>query len=174
MLEKLNDITTFIFDVDGVLTDGTALASDTGELLRVFNIKDGYAMQLAVKKGYQLCIISGSSGQAMQKRFAGLGIQDVYLAVGNKVSVYEKYIKEKGISPHQVLYMGDDIPDLAVMQLVGLATCPRDAVDEIKQVAHYISTHNGGKTAARDVIEKVLRTQGKWFDENPLAHDSGI
>jgi len=173
MLEKLKDITTFIFDIDGVLTDGTVLASESGELLRSFHIKDGYALQLAAKKGYHVCIISGSSGQAMQKRFAALGVKDVHLAVGNKVQVYLNYLTEKGISSHQVLYMGDDIPDYEVMKLSGLATCPADAVDEIKQISDYISPYKGGQTAVREVIEKVLKVQQNWFDENPIASDSG-
>lgn len=172
MLTKLKDITTFIFDIDGVLTNGTVLATETGELLRTFNIKDGYALQLAKKKGYQICIISGSTGSAMEKRFANLGLIDVYLGVSDKVEVFNQYLIDNKISADQVLYMGDDIPDYAVMQLVGLATCPLDAVDEIKKISHYISPRKGGDAAVRDVIEKVLRVQQNWFDLNPSAVDS--
>lgn len=171
-LEKLKDITTFVFDVDGVLTDGTAMASESGELLRTFNIKDGYALQLALKKGYQICIISGSSGQATQKRFQNLGLQHVYLGVSDKVEVFEQYLSENKIAPSQVLYMGDDMPDYYVMQLVGIATCPADAVEEIKQICHYISPKKGGETAVRDVIERVLKVQQNWFDLNPSAVDA--
>lgn len=172
-LQKLKEITTFVFDVDGVLTNGQILASDSGEFLRTFNIKDGYALQLAVKKGYQVCIISGGSGKAMQKRFDGLGIKHVHLGVSDKVKVYEHFLHQQGLKNSEVLYMGDDIPDFKVMKLAGLPTCPADAAEEIKLISTYISPRNGGYAAARDVIEKVLRVQGKWFDENPSAADSG-
>ena len=171
-LEKLKDITTFIFDVDGVLTDGTVIASESGDLLRTFNIKDGYALQLALKKGYKICIISGSGGAATTKRFENLGLPDVYLKVSDKVEVFESYLKTNNISPNQVLYMGDDMPDYYVMKLVGIATCPIDAVDEIKQISHYISPKKGGDIAVRDVIEKVLKVQKKWFDLNPDAAEA--
>jgi 3-deoxy-D-manno-octulosonate 8-phosphate phosphatase (KDO 8-P phosphatase) len=172
MLDKLKNITTFIFDVDGVLTDGTAIASESGELLRSFNIKDGYALQLAKKKGYHICVISGSTGQATQKRFENLGMPNVYLGVSDKVEVFDRFLAEKNISAEQVLYMGDDMPDYYVMQLVGIATCPIDAIEEIKQISHYISPKKGGDSAVRDVIEKVLKVQKNWFDLNPSAVDS--
>lgn len=171
-LQNLKHITTFIFDVDGVLTDGTVIASESGELLRNFNIKDGYAVQLAAKKGYHVCIISGGKGTAMEKRFSNLGIAEIYLGVGNKVAVFQQYLAKHQIEAKQVLYMGDDIPDLAVMQLVGIATCPADAVDEIKAASHYISAKNGGHTAVRDVIEKVLKAQNNWIDHNPSAEEA--
>lgn len=173
-LQKLRDITTLIFDVDGVLTTGDILASNTGEFLRTFNIKDGYALQLAVKKGYHVCIISGGSGEAMQKRFEGLGIKNIYLGVSDKVAVFEQILAQYQLQPAEVLYMGDDIPDYKIMKLVGLPTCPADAVEEIKALSSYISPFNGGKTAVRDVIEKVLKIQGNWFDPNPSAADSAI
>jgi len=173
-LQKLRDITTLIFDVDGVLTTGDILASNTGEFLRSFNIKDGYALQLAVKKGYHVCIISGGSGEAMQKRFEGLGIKNIYLGVSDKVAIFEQILAQYQLQPAEVLYMGDDIPDYKIMKLVGLPTCPADAVEEIKALSTYISPYNGGKTAVRDVIEKVLKLQGKWFDPNPSAADSAI
>ncbi|RQO75302.1 3-deoxy-D-manno-octulosonate 8-phosphate phosphatase [Pedobacter sp. KBW06] len=172
-LQKLKEITTFIFDVDGVLTNGDILASDSGEFLRTFNIKDGYALQLAVKRGFQVCIISGGKGQAMQKRFEGLGIKAIFLGVSDKVQVFHQYLKKNQTEASQVLYMGDDIPDLKVMKLVGLPTCPADAVPEIKAISQYISPYTGGKTAVRDIIEKVLRVQEQWFDEHPSAADSG-
>lgn len=171
-LQKLSTITTFIFDVDGVLTDGTIQTTESGELLRSFNIKDGYALQLAVKKGFNVCIISGGKGQAMEKRFAGLGIADVFLGVTDKVEVFNSYTDSKGIKPNQVLYMGDDIPDLPVMGLVGLPVCPADAVEEIKAISQFISPYNGGKAAVRNIIEKVLKVQQQWFDEKPNAEAS--
>lgn len=172
-LQKLKEITTFVFDVDGVLTDGSVQVTDNGQSLRTFNIKDGYAMQLAVKKGYNLCIISGGDGIAMARRFHNLGIKDVFLAAGDKVALFNHYIQDKKINASTVLYMGDDIPDFKVMQLVGLATCPADAVNEIKNISHFISPYCGGKTAVRDIIEKVMKVQGKWSDEQPNAADSG-
>ncbi len=172
-LEQLKHITTLIFDIDGVLTNGDIIASDSGEFLRTFNIKDGYALQLAVKKGYHVCIISGGKGAAMEKRFEGLGIIHVFLGVSDKVAVYNSFLEKYKLNATEVLYMGDDIPDLNVMKLVGIATCPADAVPEIKAISKYISPFTGGKTAVRDVIEKVLKVQGKWFDENPSAADSG-
>lgn len=173
-LQQLREITTLIFDVDGVLTNGDILASNTGEFLRTFNIKDGYALQLAVKKGYHVCIISGGSGEAMQKRFEALGIKNIYLGVSDKVAVFEQILSQYQLTPAEVLYMGDDIPDHNIMKLVGLPTCPADAVEEIKALSTYISPYVGGKTAVRDVIEKVLRIQGRWFDPNPSAADSGV
>lgn len=172
-LEKLKQINTLIFDVDGVLTNGDIIASDSGEFLRTFNIKDGYALQLAVKRGYLVCIISGGKGIAMQKRFEGLGIQEIHLGVGDKVAALNSLLEKHNISADQVLYMGDDIPDFKVMQLVGLPTCPADAVPEIKSISQYISPYDGGRTAVRDIIEKVMRVQYNWFDEMPSAVDSG-
>lgn len=173
-LQKLKDISTLIFDVDGVLTTGEIIASNTGEFLRTFNIKDGYALQLAVKKGYHVCIISGGSGAAMQKRFEALGIQNIYLGVSDKVTVFNDILNQHQLTPAEVMYMGDDIPDYNIMKLVGLPTCPADAVEEIKALSTYISPYNGGRTAVRDIIEKILKIQGKWFDPNPSAADSAI
>lgn len=173
-LQKLKSIRTFIFDIDGVLTNGDILASDSGEYLRTFNIKDGYALQLAVKRGYRVCVISGGKGLAMQKRFEGLGLKDIFLGVSDKVAVYEELVEKYTLQQEEVLYMGDDIPDLKIMKLVGLPTCPADAVAEIKAISEYISPKEGGRTAVRDIIEKVLRCQRKWYDEHPSAADSGI
>jgi len=172
-LQKLKAISTFIFDVDGVLTNGDILASDSGEFLRTFNIKDGYALQLAVKRGYRVCIISGGRGKAMQQRFEGLGIQEIFLGVSDKVRVYQDILDRYDIGSDEVLYMGDDVPDLKVMRLVGLPVCPADAVAEIKAISEYISPYNGGRMAVRDIIEKTMRVQEQWFDENPSAADSG-
>jgi 3-deoxy-D-manno-octulosonate 8-phosphate phosphatase (KDO 8-P phosphatase) len=173
-LQKLKDIRAFVFDVDGVLTNGDILASNSGEFLRTFNIKDGYALQLAVKKGYPVCIISGGSGAAMQKRFKGLGIKHINLGVSDKVQVFQDFLTQTNLNASEILYMGDDIPDFNVMKLVGLPTCPADACEEIKAISTYISPFVGGRTAVRDVIEKVLKIQAAWFDPNPSAADSGI
>ena len=172
-LQKLKEITTLIFDVDGVLTNGDIIASDSGEFLRTFNIKDGYALQLAVKRGFMVCVISGGKGLAMQKRLEGLGITEIFLGVSDKVAIYQALLAKYSLSAKEILYMGDDIPDYKIMQLVGLPTCPADAVPEIKSISKYISPYTGGKTAVRDIIEKVMRVHGKWYDENPSAADSG-
>jgi 3-deoxy-D-manno-octulosonate 8-phosphate phosphatase (KDO 8-P phosphatase) len=168
-LTKLKDITTFIFDVDGVLTDGTVYVTETGEQSRAFNIKDGYALQLAVKCGYNVCAISGSRSKTAIYRLNSLGITDVYLGAHIKVDKFKIYLEEKHLIATNVLYMGDDIPDLDVMRLAGLPVCPADAVEEIKAVSSYISPCNGGRGAARDVIEKVLKIQDKWMSEEAYS-----
>lgn len=164
-LPKLKDITTFIFDVDGVLTDGSVLVTEDGHHLRSFNIKDGYAMQLAVKNGYNVAIISGGTSEGVRKRLEGLGIKDIFLGAGKKIEVFEKLLADKNITKEQVLYVGDDIPDFIVMREVGIAACPNDGVPEIQEISTYISPVNGGKGVARDVIEKVMKVQGKWKDD---------
>ena len=160
--EYLNDITTFIFDVDGVLTDGTVTVTTEGEMLRKFNIKDGYALKTAVDIGYNVCIISGGSNEGVRKRLHHLGIKDVYLGAHNKIEQLKDYFSKNNITDNQTLYMGDDIPDYPVMKLVALPCCPQDAVPEIKAISKYISHKNGGEGAARDVIEQVMKVQGKW------------
>lgn len=161
--ELMNDITTFIFDVDGVLTDGTIHVTQTGEMLRHMHIRDGYAMKAAVENGYTVCIISGGSNEGVRVRLRNLGITDIHLGVPNKVETFNEFIELYNIKPEQVLYMGDDIPDFHVMQLVGLPTCPQNAVPEIKNISKYISHINGGKGCVRDVIEQVMKVQGKWM-----------
>src|SRR6218665_1004011 len=160
--EIMNDITTFIFDVDGVLTDSSVHITPTGEMLRIMNIRDGYAMKAAVESGYNVCIISGGSNEGVRIRLRNLGITDIHLAAPNKVDTFKEYIELYNIKPEQVLYMGDDIPDYHVMQLVGLPACPQDATPEIKAISNYISHKNGGKVAVRDVIEQVMKVQEKW------------
>lgn len=169
--EILNDITTFIFDVDGVLTDGSVFVSNEGELLRTMNIRDGYALKSAVDCGYNVCIISGGSNEGVRVRLRNLGITDIHLGTPNKVATFDEYIDVYNIRPEQVLYMGDDIPDYHVMQLVGLPCCPQDASPEIKSISNYISHKNGGKGAVRDVIEQVMKVQGKWMDNFDGQHN---
>lgn len=160
--EYLNNITTFIFDVDGVLTDGSIQVTTTGELLRSMNIKDGFALRFAVNAGYNIAIISAGTNEGVKIRLEGLGIKDVYLGAYDKVTQFEAYIKANNIKPEHILYMGDDVPDYPVMKLVGLPTCPQDAIPEIKAISKYISHKKGGEGAGRDVIEQVLKVQGKW------------
>jgi 3-deoxy-D-manno-octulosonate 8-phosphate phosphatase (KDO 8-P phosphatase) len=160
--EIMNDITTFIFDVDGVLTDGTVHVSQSGEMLREMHIRDGFAMKAALESGYNVCIISGGSNEGVRIRLRNLGITDIHLGTPNKVDTFNEYIELYKIKPEQVLYMGDDIPDYHVMKLVGLPTCPQDASPEIKAISNYISHIKGGKGAVRDVIEQVMKVQEKW------------
>lgn len=169
--ELMNDITTFILDVDGVLTDGTVHVSPTGEMLREMHIRDGFAMKAALESGYNVCIISGGSNEGVRIRLRNLGIHDIHLASPNKVETFKEYIELYNIKPESVLYMGDDIPDFHVMQLVGLPTCPQDSVPEIKAISKYISHKNGGKGAVRDVIEQVMKAQGKWHVYYNGQHD---
>ncbi|MBM3401438.1 MAG: HAD-IIIA family hydrolase [Bacteroidetes bacterium] len=170
-LEKLKHIKAFIFDVDGVMTNGMLLVTESGEFLRQFNIKDGYALQLAVKRGFKLAVLSGARSKGVEHRLRGLGVQDIYLGLDSKTDAYHEFIDKNGLLPEQVLFMGDDIPDLELMKMAGLAVCPADAVEEIKAVSHYISPKNGGDSCVRDIVEKVLRIQGLWASEDPSASD---
>lgn len=160
--ELMNHINAFVFDVDGVLTNGTVHITPTGEMLREMNIKDGFAMKAAVESGYAVCIISGGSNEGVRIRLRNLGITDIHLGIPDKVETFKEYCELYHINPEQVLYMGDDIPDYHVMQKVGLPTCPQDASPEIKAISQYISHKNGGQGAVRDVIEQVMKVQGKW------------
>ena len=169
--EYLEQITTFIFDVDGVLTDGTVTIMTSGEMLRRMNIKDGYAIKTAIDKGYNVCIISGGSNEGVRNRLKGLGVKDIYLGAHQKIKQYEEYLHIYEISPDNVLYMGDDIPDAPVMKQVILPCCPQDAANEIKAISKYISHKNGGKGAVRDVIEQVLKVQGKWDGNFDAKYD---
>lgn len=174
MLDKLKDITTFIFDVDGVLTNGNILVTESGEQLRQFNIKDGYAMQLAIKKGYHMAIITGAKTNAVKLRLQGLGIKNIYLNASYKMPLFLDFINKEGLNPNEVLYVGDDLPDQQIMEKVAIAVAPADAVQEIKDISTYISPFNGGEGAVRDIIEKVLKVQGKWFEDRPDADDGSI
>lgn len=160
--QLLPNITTFIFDVDGVLTNGMLTIMPDGELVRHMNVKDGYAMKTALNKGFKVCIISGGTNQAVKSRLAALGIEDIYLGAHNKIHQYNEIVEKYNLKPENVLYMGDDIPDVPVMQKVGLPSCPNDAVPEVQQTAKYISNIKGGEGCVRDVIEQVLKVQGKW------------
>jgi 3-deoxy-D-manno-octulosonate 8-phosphate phosphatase (KDO 8-P phosphatase) len=162
ILEQFKQITTFVFDVDGVLTDGTLFVFDDGQFVRRMNIKDGFALQLAVKKGYRVIIISGGASDAVTQRLNRLGINDVFMQVTDKKGKLAEYIKQHNLNRNEVLFMGDDIPDYEVMKEVGLSCAPADAATEIKQIANYISLLPGGQGCARDVIEKVLKLNDHW------------
>jgi 3-deoxy-D-manno-octulosonate 8-phosphate phosphatase (KDO 8-P phosphatase) len=160
--EIMPQISTFIFDVDGVLTDGTVTIFPNGELIRTMNIKDGYALKTAVDMGYNVCIISGGTNPAVKSRLQALGITDIYLGAHHKIEHMNEYMDIYNIDPSNVLYMGDDIPDIPVMKICGLAACPKDAVPEVQRISGYISQKKGGKGCVRDVIEQVLKVQDKW------------
>ncbi len=166
--EKLKDINVFCFDVDGVFTNNIVILASDGEQLRTANVRDGYAVQLAVKMGIQIVIISGGKGEGVRKRFEGLGVKDVFLGSANKIEVFKNFLEKNSLEASQVCYMGDDIPDYVVMQHVGLACCPADAVNEIKSVAHYISPKNGGEGCVRDLLEQAMKLKGMWMSDESL------
>ncbi len=162
VLQLFKSIKTFVFDVDGVLATDILVILQGGEMARNMNSKDGYALQLAVKKGYGVAIISGGSSEPVRERLERLGVQNVYLGIHDKKEKLLEYVQENNLQLEEILYMGDDIPDYLVMNLVGLPCCPADAVQEIKQISKYISPISGGKGCGRDVIEKVLKLNGHW------------
>jgi 3-deoxy-D-manno-octulosonate 8-phosphate phosphatase (KDO 8-P phosphatase) len=165
---KLPSINTFIFDVDGVLTDGTVILYKD-EVVRTINARDGYALQYASKMGYNIFIITGGDSQAVKDRLINAGAKEVILKASNKVKVYEELKEKYNFKDEEVLYMGDDIPDYNVMRKVGVSTCPQDAAIEIKNISDYQSPLKGGYHCVRDVIEQTLRVQGKWFTDQ--AHE---
>lgn len=162
VLERFRKIKLFAFDMDGVLTDGTVWVQESGEQVRRMSIKDGYALQLAVRKGYHVVVISGSFSQPVIQRLNKLGISNVHMNVQDKSKVLQEQVSSLELSMDEVLFMGDDIPDYAVMKMVGMAAAPKDAVDDIKHIAGYVSRYNGGLGCVRDVIETVLKLNNDW------------
>ncbi len=160
--QKLNKITTFIFDVDGVMTDGKVLVMESGEVVRNMNSKDGYAIHLAVSKKYRIAIISGGNNVAVKNMLLKTGVTDVFINQHDKLTCYLEYLKLNNLTDEEVLFMGDDLPDHEIMSRVGVAVCPKDAVQDIKAICQYVSDKNGGEGCVRDVIEQVLRVQSKW------------
>lgn len=165
--EKLPQISTFLFDVDGVLTDGSVTVTQN-DLLRTLNSRDCYAIQYAVKMGYTIFVLTGGSSESLQHRLEDLGVDEVILKSSRKLTDFNSLLERKKISANEVLYMGDDIPDYEVLKVVGVSTCPQDAAVEIKSICDYQSPFNGGKHCVRDVIEQTLRVQGKWFSEKAM------
>jgi len=161
-VHKLSEITTFILDVDGVMTKGDVLVTDEGQMLRSFNIKDGFAMQLAIKLGYRICIITGGNSPGVSIRLRGLGITDIFTKVHEKLPVFKQYVLSKGLKTSEIAYMGDDIPDYLLLKQVGLKCCPADACVDILEICDFVSSFDGGAGCVRELIEKVLRFQGKW------------
>ncbi len=162
ILSRFKLIKTFIFDMDGVLTDGSLMVEPNGNWIRRMNIKDGYAIQLAVKTGYKVAVISGSESTPVLERLRKLGVNDVFMNVHEKENFLKEYMLNNKILNEETLFMGDDIPDYGPLKIVGLPCCPADAVAEIKQICSYISPVRGGYGCGRDVIEKVLKLNDQW------------
>lgn len=161
--EKLHDIKAFVFDFDGVMTDGSIWTYGDNEAVRCGNVKDGYAIQYAVKKGYIIALISGATSLSINNRMEALGVKQIYTGCANKMETYRKFLEINNLKEHQVICMGDDIPDYEIMSHCGVAACPADAATEIKEISDYISLYPGGRGCVRDIIEQVLRLQGMWF-----------
>ena len=161
-LEKFRAVDTFLFDIDGVLTNGKIFLTEEGALLRSMNVRDGYGMRIAIEKGFRIGIISGGTTPGAIDRLQALGVQDVFLGVQEKLDVYRAYCEKYALNGESILYMGDDLPDLAVLREVGMPCCPKDAVAEIRDLATYVSDKAGGDGCVRDVIEKVLKLKGYW------------
>jgi 3-deoxy-D-manno-octulosonate 8-phosphate phosphatase (KDO 8-P phosphatase) len=161
----LSKIRAVVFDLDGVLSSETIALGVDGTPLRTVNIKDGYAIQLAMKMGLRVAIISGCKIEAVRKRYEGLGMEDIYLGAAVKIKVYDDFIAKYDLKDEEVIFMGDDIPDLEVMRRVGCPVCPKDACPEVKAASCYVSDWRGGQGCGRDVLEQVLRAQGKWLSD---------
>ncbi|MCM1300980.1 MAG: HAD hydrolase family protein [Alistipes senegalensis] len=160
--EQIARVEAFVFDVDGVMTDGGIIPTADGDFIRRYNAKDGYALAYAVKMGYKVCVITGGRGQLLERRLRMLGIHRYYTDCMDKITTLRNYLAEEGLDPAHVIYMGDDIPDLDCMREVGIPVCPADAAAEVLEVSRYVSEFNGGAGAVRDIIEQVLRARGDW------------
>ena len=169
VLSAFKEITTFIFDIDGVLTDGTVLVLGDGLQVRKMHVKDGFGLQMAMKNGYQVFIISGGTSEEAKKRLEDLGVKDVHLGIPDKTTFVANLLKNKKVKWEEVLYMGDDLPDTPLLNRVGLSCCPADAVSEVKSIVKYISPINGGWGCVRDVIEKTLKVNGHWKYETDVT-----
>ena len=168
---QLKNITTLVFDVDGVLTDSSVLVTTDGEMLRQMNTRDGFALKAAVDAGLHVCVISGGSNEGVRKRLEGLGLSHIILGSHNKVEHLNNLISTLKIKAEDIMYMGDDVPDIPAMAMVGLACCPQDAAPEVKAISGYISHVNGGRGAARDIIEQILKIKGHWMTEFSAKYD---
>ena len=167
--EELTKIKAFVFDIDGVLSLQTINLNSFGIPNRTVNLRDGYALQLAVKKGYHVAIISGSNSKEYLKRLKLLGISDIYLNSRTKVEHFNHFVRKYGLDNSEVLFMGDDIPDFEVMKQSGMPVCPSDADSEIKEISQYVSDRKGGEGCVRDIIEQVLRLHNKWMDPDAFT-----
>lgn len=167
--EKLASVRAFVFDFDGVMTNGDVWTYADGETVRCGNIKDGFAIQYAVKKGYIVAVISGATSMSIDNRMKALGVTQCYTGCGNKIKAYESFLEKNGLSEPEVLCVGDDIPDYPILQHAGVSACPADAAVEIKEMVDYISPYTGGHGCVRDVIEQVLRLHNTWFHQDAVV-----
>ena len=161
----LQKIKAVVFDIDGVLSAETITLSAEGEPLRTVNIKDGYAIQLAVKMGLRIVIITGGNTNAVRLRYERLGVEDIYMGSAVKVRTYDQMLEKYGLTDDEVMYMGDDVPDLEILRRVGCPVCPQDACPDVKEACLYVSPYKGGYGCGRDVIEQILRAQGRWLSD---------
>ncbi len=164
--EKLKTIKAFVFDVDGVMTNGSVLATEDGFFLRNFNIKDGYAIQHAAKNGYHMAIISGGKSSGIVKRFEMLGIKEIYTGQEHKEAAFNDFLQKFKLKPSEVLYMGDDMPDIPILKMVGVAACPKDAAIDVLKICNYVSPIKGGNGCVRDVIEKTMKIHQTWLNDD--------
>ena len=160
--EDIAKIEAMIFDVDGVMTDGRIIPTAEGDFIRCYNCKDGYALAYAIRHGYRVCIITGGYGAILERRLRMLGVKEYYIDCMDKMTTLREYMARHGLEPEQVLYMGDDIPDLECMRAVGMPVCPADSASEVLECSRYVSEYEGGRGAVRDIIEQVLRAKGDW------------
>lgn len=171
LLQRFKEVRIFVFDVDGVLTNGDILVLESGEMARTMNTKDGYALQLAVRHCYKIIIISGAAKSAVQLRLNKLGIAEVYFGVRDKRSFLQELIQKDQLNPNEILFMGDDMPDIPVFDLVSVSACPADAAGDVQRKALFISAFPGGRGCVREVIEKVLRLNQHWEREPLVTSD---
>jgi 3-deoxy-D-manno-octulosonate 8-phosphate phosphatase (KDO 8-P phosphatase) len=162
IFDKMKAVRAFIFDVDGVLTDNTVLVTEAGELLRTMHVRDGQCIKWAIRAGYPIAIITGGRSEGVKKRLTELGIEEYYSGIGDKMTAFQSFMQRTGIGAHEICYMGDDLPDLPVLRKVLLSCCPGDAMPEIMDICDYVSPLHGGTGCARDIIERVMKLQGKW------------
>ena len=170
--EELLNVKAFIFDVDGVLSSDSSPLDQNGEPMRTANVKDGFAIRNALLSGYPIAIISGGKNENIKKRYEKLGVEHIYIAAGDKITCFEDILNKTKLAPEDFLYMGDDLPDYNIMMKIGIPTCPADAVTEIKSISKYISDRKGGEGCVRDVIEQVMRAQGKWLNPDVIRNPS--
>ncbi|HEX2394160.1 MAG TPA: HAD hydrolase family protein [Bacteroidales bacterium] len=167
--KKLQEIKAFVFDVDGVFTNGSVMLHPGGEFIRMMNIKDGFAVQHAVKMGYPIAVITGGYSKMVRKRFEALGVKDIYMKCSSKMDAFHTFLSKYDLKSETILCMGDDLPDYEIMKLAGFPCCPSDAASEIIELSLYVSDRRGGEGCVRDIIEQVLRLQGKWMNDSSFV-----
>ena len=162
--EDIALVKAFAFDVDGVFTDGSLSVGLDTDFIRTYYARDGFAVVTAIKRGYKVAIITGGRGESISRRFGLMGVEDIYLGCNEKLPAIADFMQKHNLSPEEVMYVGDDIPDVAPMKVVGMPVCPKDAAVEVKAISRYVSGFPGGRGCVRDVVEQVLRARDDWFD----------